>query len=137
MVNDIFFTIVFFIFLLILIFMCFELSNAFRERKLRSQINTLDLDYLEIMKQEMSEETMTISSLLSAACLYRIQCLDKKDKIEYLIMTKAWKDVRLKLISEVIKEVNTSAPDKHIEIYEAAHKIVSLIQTGELTPKKH
>ena len=40
-------------------------------------------------------------------------------------------------INEVIKEVNTSAPDKHIEIYEAAHKIVSLIQTGELTPKKH
>lgn len=117
--------------------MCFELSNAIRERKLRNQINTLDLDYLTIMKQEMSEETMTISSLISAACLYRIQCLDKKDRIEYFIMTKAWKDVRLKLINEVIKEVNASTPNKHVEIYEAANKIVSLIQTGELTPKKH
>lgn len=52
-------------------------------------------------------------------------------------MTKAWKNVRLKLINELIKELKMSTPDKHVEIYEAANKILFMIRTGELTPKSN
>lgn len=117
--------------------MAFDLPDVIRGKKLISQIKTLDTDYTSIMSNETSEELITFSSLLSNACTYRIFLLDESDKIEKLIMTKAWKNVRLKLINELIKELKMSTPDKHVEIYEAANKILFMIRTGELTPKSN
>lgn len=122
----------------VIIFMCIDIANSIKLSNLQSQIKKLDKDYIDFVKEIKSQDLLNAVALLSSACLYRISLIKEDEKIyniEKTIMTKAWKEIRMKLINELRWEIESTTPDFHPDIYEAIQRIIHLIQTNELTPK--
>lgn len=122
----------------VIICMSIDIASSYKVIKLNRQIKDYDQKYKDVVLQEMPEELLTAISLISGACLYRISLLkdnDTIDNLERLILTKAWQEVRIKLINELKTEIETSNPNKYSDIYGAIQQIIRLIQSGELTPK--